>query len=103
MKNFLLLHYGFEKPTPEEMGAWNKWFESIADKQVDRGGFRGGREISHSGTKELPFAEDSITGYTVIKAEDEAMRLGRMRLCDLTARTLRLGLGLLGIEVIERM
>jgi arginyl-tRNA synthetase len=29
--------------------------------------------------------------------------LSRMRLCDLTARTLKLGLGLLGIEVIERM
>ena len=30
MKNFLVLHYGFEKPSPEEMGAWNKWFESRA-------------------------------------------------------------------------
>ncbi len=27
MKNFLILHYGFEMPTPEEMDAWNKWFE----------------------------------------------------------------------------
>jgi arginyl-tRNA synthetase len=33
----------------------------------------------------------------------ESLRLSRMRLCDLTARTLKLGLGLLGIEVIERM
>ncbi len=39
----------------------------------------------------------------VLQAPDEAMRLSRMRLCDLTARTLKLGLGLLGIEVIERM
>jgi len=39
----------------------------------------------------------------VLGAADEAARLSRMRLCDLTARTLRLGLGLLGIEVIERM
>ncbi|MCH7871145.1 MAG: arginine--tRNA ligase, partial [Planctomycetes bacterium] len=39
----------------------------------------------------------------VLKAADEATRLRRMRLCDLTARTLRLGLALLGIEVIERM
>ena len=40
-------HYGFEKPTPEIMGAWHKWFESIADKMVDQGGFHGGaREIS---------------------------------------------------------
>ncbi|RMF77010.1 MAG: arginine--tRNA ligase, partial [Planctomycetota bacterium] len=39
----------------------------------------------------------------VLRAEDEPTRLSRMRLCDLTARALRLGLGLLGIEVIERM
>ena len=39
----------------------------------------------------------------VLRAPDEATRLSRMRLCDLTARTLKLGLGLLGIETIERM
>ncbi len=33
----------------------------------------------------------------------EPLRLSRMRLCDLTARTLALGMGLLGIEVIDRM
>ena len=79
MKNYLILHYGFEKPSPEDMGKWNKWFESIADKQVDRGGFRGGREISPSGTKDLPFEKDSITGYTVIEAEslDEAEKIAQ--------------------------
>jgi arginyl-tRNA synthetase len=39
----------------------------------------------------------------VLQAPDEATRLSRLRLCDLTARTLRLGLSLLGIETIERM
>jgi arginyl-tRNA synthetase len=39
----------------------------------------------------------------VLKAPDEATRLSRMRLCDITARTLKLGLALLGITVIERM
>ena len=33
-------------------------------------GFRGGREITVSGTSELPFRKDSITGYTIIQAED---------------------------------
>jgi hypothetical protein len=70
VKNFLILHYGFEKPTAEDMAAWNQWFESIADKQVERGHLPSGREISHGGTKELPFAKDSITGYTVIRAEN---------------------------------
>ena len=77
MKEFLILHYGFEKPTAEEMGLWNKWFESVADRQVDKGHLPGGREISKSGSRELPFGKDSITGYTVITAEnlDEAAKI----------------------------
>ena len=39
----------------------------------------------------------------VLGAVDEATQLSRLRLCDLTARTLKLGLGLLGIGVLERM
>ena len=74
MKNYLILHYGFEKPTPEQMGAWNNWFESIADKQVEKGHLPGGREISHSGTKDLPFGKDSITGQVVV---DEALATAR--------------------------
>lgn len=70
MKKFMLLHFGFEKPTPEIMGAWHKWFASIADKQLDQGGFSGGREISKSGTRELPWDMESITGYNIIEAED---------------------------------
>ncbi len=39
----------------------------------------------------------------VLAAEQERTRRSRLRLCDLTARTLRVGLRLLGIETIERM
>lgn len=39
----------------------------------------------------------------VIKAEPEEVRRSRLLLCDLTARTIRKGLELLGIEVVERM
>jgi hypothetical protein len=87
VKKFLVLHYGFEKPMPEEMVAWNKWFESIADKQVEEGHLPGGREISHSGIKDLPFGKDSITGYTVIKAEslDEAEKIAQE--CPIVAST----------------
>ncbi len=71
MKRFMLLHFGFEKPTPEIMEAWGKWFESVADKTVDPGGhFSSAREISHSGTKDLPLGMESITGYTIINAEN---------------------------------
>ena len=78
MKRFMLLHFGFEKPTPEIMAAWGKWFESIADKTVENGGFHGGaREISHSGTEDLPMGTESITGYSIINAEslDDAEKI----------------------------
>jgi arginyl-tRNA synthetase len=39
----------------------------------------------------------------VLKAESEERRASRLALCDLTARTIRFGLGLLGIDVVERM
>ncbi len=80
MKKFMYLHFGFEKPTPEIMGAWGKWFESIADKVVDQGGhFSGGREISKAGTKDLPMGMESITGYTIVNAEslDEAEKMAQ--------------------------
>ena len=52
------------------MQAWGAWFEAISDKVVDQGGhFSSGREISKSGTKDLPLNMESITGYTVIEAE----------------------------------
>ena len=39
----------------------------------------------------------------VLKADDESVKQSRLKLCDLTARTIRLGLSLLGIETVERM
>ncbi len=65
----MFLHIGFEKPTLEIMKAWEAWFGSISDKQVDQGGFSGGREVSKSGTKDLPWNMESITGYNIIEAE----------------------------------
>ena len=71
MKKFVLLHYGFEPPTKEIMDAWNNWFSSIEDRLVEPGtGFGAAREISSSGTRELPFDNEAITGYNVITAED---------------------------------
>ena len=39
----------------------------------------------------------------VLKAESEQLSQSRMMLCDLTARTIRKGLELLGIDVVEKM
>jgi len=80
MKRFMLLHFGFEKPTPEIMQAWGKWFGSIADKSVDNGGFHGGaKEISHDGSRDLPMGMDSITGFSIINAEslEEAEKIAQ--------------------------
>lgn len=69
MKKFMFLHFGFQKPTPEIMTAWKAWFQSIATRQLDQGGFGGGREISKNGTRDLPWNMESITGYNIIEAE----------------------------------
>jgi hypothetical protein len=73
MKKFVLLHYGYETPTPEIMDAWGKWFASMKDKTVENvGPFGPGREITHTGTKELPHDMGAITGFTIINAENIA-------------------------------
>src|SRR4029077_12716100 len=43
------------------------------------------------------------TNCPVLKAETPELRVSRLVLCDLTARTIRTTLGLLGIRVVERM
>ena len=45
---------------------------------------------------------DKKIGVRVIDAPED-VRLSRLRICDLTARVLKTGLRLLGIETIERM
>lgn len=80
MKRYMLLHFGFEKPTPEIMAAWGKWFESTAEQTSDKGGFHGGaREITHAGATDLSMGMDSITGYSIIEAEnlEEASRIAK--------------------------
>jgi arginyl-tRNA synthetase len=46
---------------------------------------------------------DFFENCPVLKAESEELRTSRLKLCDLTARTLERGLSLLGIEIVERM
>jgi hypothetical protein len=50
-----------------------------AGKMADSGRFVGAREVSKSGTKELPMGMESITGYTIINAEslDVAEKIAR--------------------------
>ena len=92
MKRFMLLHFGFEPPTPEIIAAWGEWFESVADRTVENVGLGDAREISHSGTKDLPMGMESITGYSIINAEslDEAEEIAKtnpfvasIRVCEI--------------------
>jgi arginyl-tRNA synthetase len=46
---------------------------------------------------------DFFENCPVLKAESKVLRTSRLMLCDLTARTIKRGLNLLGIEVVERM
>jgi hypothetical protein len=69
MKRFMLLHIGFEKPTPEIMTAWRAWFDSVAERTVENAGLRGGREISRDAARDLPWDANSLTGYTIVRAE----------------------------------
>ena len=80
MKRYMLLHVGFEKPTPEIMSAWQAWFESLAERSPQHGGFHGGaREITHDGARDLTMDAGAITGYSIIDAEslDDAEAVAR--------------------------
>lgn len=75
---FMLLHYGFEPPTPEVMQGWTAWFEETAGITLDKGGFHGGAlEIAKSGRESLAMGMDSITGFSIIEADslEEAERV----------------------------
>jgi hypothetical protein len=81
MTKFVLVHYGFETPTPEIMEAWKNWFASVGDNMVDAvGGFGPGKEITPDGIKELPRDREAITGFTVIQAGsmDEAVKIAKL-------------------------
>jgi hypothetical protein len=71
MKKFVFLFIGFIQPTPEIMEAWMQWIKSVEDKVADMGnGLGPGKEVTKSGTTELPMDLDAITAYMVFNAED---------------------------------
>ena len=79
MAQFMLLHVGFEQPTPEIMTAWKEWFDAVAGRSVAHGGFMHGRWLSDEGIEALPMDPDAMTGYSIIEAEnmDEAITVAR--------------------------
>ncbi|MGC6517793.1 MAG: hypothetical protein ACON49_07180 [Candidatus Puniceispirillaceae bacterium] len=68
MKQFMILHVGFEMPTPDIMEKWNDWFAQTQSCTKDMGGFMNGREITKDGTKDLVMDKTCLTGYSLIEA-----------------------------------
>ena len=79
MSQFMLVHVGFEQPTPEIMTAWKEWFESVAQKTVGHGGLMHGRKVNDEGVHTLDMDRDALTGYSIIEAEnlDEAVTIAQ--------------------------
>ena len=77
MQKFVYLTVGFEKPTPEIMQAWGKWFESIKENIVEHIGLKNGKEISKTGNKDLPMDLNAVTGVMIVNAEshEHAMKM----------------------------
>jgi hypothetical protein len=71
MSKFVLVHIGFEQPTPEVMEAWGDWFDSIEDVTVENVGLGPALEVSAEGVRELPFDRSAVTGYSVIEVESQ--------------------------------
>ena len=86
MNKFIFLSYGYETPTPEIMGAWGKWFASIADRIVEQEGLGSAHEISHDGTKELSRDTGAATGYIIFNAESFAEAEEIARGCPIISR-----------------
>ena len=78
MKKFVFLYQGWGEPTDEVKAAWMSWFGEIGDSIVDSGNpFGAGREVTPTGSKDLPMDSKATTGYTIVRAEsiDDAEKL----------------------------
>jgi hypothetical protein len=81
MSRFVLVHIGFEQPTPEIMEAWQAWFDSIADITLENVGLGPALEVTAEEVRELPFDRSAVTGYTVIEVETRDQALGIAQAC----------------------
>jgi arginyl-tRNA synthetase len=75
-------------------------FPSILDNSIDT--FSPHKLCNHLHSIASAFAS-FYENCNVLKEEDEDIANSRLALCELTARELQLGLGIMGIDVPERM
>lgn len=81
MKKFVLVQIGFEQPTSEMMGEWEKWFQSFAEFTIENVGLGPALEVTRDGVQELPFDRRAVTGYTVIEVESREKALEIAQAC----------------------
>jgi hypothetical protein len=79
MSKFVFLYKGlWPEPTPEITDAWTSWFSEIGDSIVDSGNpFGPGREVIDNASTDAPSGPQSITGYSIVSADniEEAEKL----------------------------
>jgi hypothetical protein len=80
VSKFLFLYKGYVTPTPEIGQAWMHWFDTHANNMIDSGNpITAGVEITPDATEEIESGLDSLTGYSILNADnlDEAIAIAR--------------------------
>jgi hypothetical protein len=73
MKKFVYIYIGSGGESSQDMQAWISWFGSLGSHLVDSGNpFGEARAMTASGSVPLEFSPTSVTGYSIINAEDFA-------------------------------
>lgn len=91
---------GLADPKERQLGLTLLRFpEAVADVVVD---YRPNLLANYLHQLATEFSE-FYEACPVLRADTDAQRLSRLKLCDLVARTLRQGLALLGIDVVDKM
>ena len=73
------LTYGFERPTPEIMAAWNTWFEINKGQYCQHGGSERWSRNLKSRNQGFANGTKSITGFMIMSAEslEDAERMAQ--------------------------
>lgn len=70
LKKFIVLHHGYEAPTPHRAAAWDTWLRRRAASVADAGHpFGPGRRITNDTTDEFSLASNPASGFSIIIAE----------------------------------
>lgn len=70
MNKYMFVYHGQWDMRDEVKDAWMKWFAEIGDSVVDGGNpFGRAREVTPTGSRDLPADDQAAVGYTIVGAE----------------------------------